>query len=40
MAGAAEAAGAPGAATTPPAAPDARQDERPDGSHGAAGIAV
>ena len=40
MAGAAEAAGTPSAAVTPPAAPDARQDEHPDAPRGAAGTAV
>jgi hypothetical protein len=40
MAGAAEAASNPGTAVTPPAAPDARQDEHPDASRGATGTAV
>ena len=40
MAGAAEAAGTPGAVVTPPAAPEARQDGHSDGSRGAAGTAV
>ena len=40
MAGAAEAAGTPSAAVTPPAAPEARQDENPDAPRGTAGTAV
>jgi hypothetical protein len=40
MAGAAEAAGTPGATATPPAAPEARQDDHPDASRGATGTAV
>jgi len=39
MAGAAEVAGAPGTAVTPPAAPDTQQDENPN-THSAAGTAV
>ena len=40
MAGAANAAGNPNAAVTPPAAPDARQAENPDAPRGTAGTAV
>jgi hypothetical protein len=40
MAGATNAAGNPSAAVTPPAAPEAKQDEHPNAPRGTAGTAV